>query len=113
MARPLRILFLLLFTPAALSAVAGWYGPDYTNPRLAGGEAYDPAAFSAAHRTLRLGTMLRVAYGGKAVTVKVNDRGPYVKGRDLMLSQAAAAALGIPGVGTVTVQILPGYGARA
>ena len=57
--------------------------------------------------------MLRVAYGGKAVTVKVNDRGPYVKGRDLMLSQAAAAALGIPGVGTVTVQILPGYGEPA
>lgn len=96
------------------TAVAGWYGPDYANDRLAGGEAYDPAAFSAAHRTLRLGTMLRVAYGGKAVTVKVNDRGPYVKGRDLMLSQAAAAALGIPGVGTVTVQILPAYGgARA
>jgi rare lipoprotein A (peptidoglycan hydrolase) len=47
------------------------------------------------------------------VTVKVNDRGPYVKGRDLMLSQAAAAALGIPGTGRVTVQILPGYGARA
>ncbi|MGE0026207.1 MAG: RlpA-like double-psi beta-barrel domain-containing protein [Thermoleophilia bacterium] len=95
------------------TAVAGWYGPGYTNDRLAGGEPYDPAAFSAAHRTLRLGTMLRVAYGGKAVTVKVNDRGPYVKGRDLMLSQAAAAALGIPGVGTVTVQILPGYGAPA
>ena len=95
------------------TAVAGWYGPGYTDDRLAGGEAYDPTAFSAAHRTLRLGTMLRVAYGGKAVTVKVNDRGPYVKGRDLMLSQAAAAALGIPGIGTVTVQILPGYGARA
>ncbi|HET6689527.1 MAG TPA: septal ring lytic transglycosylase RlpA family protein [Miltoncostaeaceae bacterium] len=95
------------------TTVAGWYGHDYANPRLAGGEAYDPTAFSAAHRTLRLGTMLRVAYGGRAVTVRVNDRGPYVKGRDLMLSQAAAAALGLPGVGTVTVQILPGYGARA
>jgi len=95
------------------TAVAGWYGPDFASDRLAGGEAYDPTAFSAAHRTLPLGTMLRVAYGGKAVTVKVNDRGPYVKGRDLMLSQAAAAALGIPGVGTVTVWILPGYGARA
>jgi hypothetical protein len=97
----------------SFTAVAGWYGADFTSERLAGGEAYDPTAFSAAHRTLRLGTMLRVAYGGKAVTVKVNDRGPYVKGRDLTLSQAAAAALGIPGVGTVTVWILPGYGARA
>ena len=44
---------------------------------------------------------------------KRQGRGPYVKGRDLMLSQAAAAALDIPGVGTVTVWILPGYGARA
>ena len=95
------------------TAVAGWYGPGFTSPRLAGGEPYDPTAYSAAHRTLRLGTMLRVAYGGKAVTVKVNDRGPYVKGRDLMLSQAAAAALGLPGSGTVTVQILPSYVARA
>ncbi len=95
------------------TAVASWYGANFASDRLAGGEAYDPAAFSAAHRTLRLGTMLRVAYGGKVVTVKVNDRGPYARGRDLMLSQAAAAALGLPGVGTVTVQILPAYGARA
>ncbi|MGD9572761.1 MAG: RlpA-like double-psi beta-barrel domain-containing protein [Thermoleophilia bacterium] len=95
------------------TAVAGWYGPGFTRARMASGEPYDPAAFSAASRTLRLGTMLRVAYGGHAVTVRVNDRGPYVKGRDLDLSQAAAAALGLPGVGTVTVQILPGYAQRA
>ena len=95
------------------TAVAGWYGPGFERDRMASGEPYDPAAFSAAHRTLRLGTMLRVAYGGRAVTVRVNDRGPYVRGRDLDLSQAAAAALGLPGTGTVTVQILPGYSARA
>ena len=100
-------------TPATLPtfhAVASWYGPGFTSAHLAGGEPYDPNAFSAASRTLRLGTMLRVAYGGKVVTVRVNDRGPYVRGRDLNLSEAAAAALGLPGgIGTVTVQILPGY----
>ncbi len=53
--------------------------------------------------------MLRVAYGGRVVTVRVNDRGPYVRGRDLNLSQAAAAALALPGIGRVTVQVLPGY----
>ncbi len=91
------------------TAVASWYGPGFTRARMAGGEPYDPNAFSAASRTLRLGTLLRIAYGGRVVTVRVNDRGPYVRGRDLELSQAAAAALGLPGVGTVTVQILPGY----
>ena len=91
------------------TAVAGWYGPGFTRERMAGGEPYDATAFSAASRTLRLGTLLRVAYGGRAVTVRVNDRGPYVRERDLDLSEAAAAALRLPGVATVTVQILPGY----
>lgn len=100
-------------TLPTFTAVAQWYGPGFTSPHLASGEPYDPAAYSAASRTLRLGTMLRVAYGGKAVTVRVNDRGPYVRGRDLNLSQAAAAALGLPGIGTVTVQILPGYDASS
>ena len=91
------------------TAVASWYGPGFTRARMASGEPYDPNAYSAASRTLRLGTLLRIGYGGRVVTVRVNDRGPYVRGRDLELSQAAAAALGLPGIGTVTAQILPGY----
>ncbi len=102
----------VLTTLPTFTAVASWYGPGYTNPHLASGEPYDPNAYSAASRTLRLGTMLRVAYGGRAVTVRINDRGPYVHGRDLNLSQAAAAALRLPGIGTVTAQILPGYGSE-
>ena len=90
-------------------AVAAWYGPGFDRVRLASGETYDPAALSAASRTMRLGTLLRISYGARAVTVRVNDRGPYIRGRDLDLSQAAAAALGLPGVATVTVQVLPGY----
>lgn len=100
-------------TLPTFTAIASWYGPGFTSDRLAGGEPYDPNAFSAASRTLRLGTLLRIAYGGRAVTVRVNDRGPYVRGRDLNLSQAAAAALALPGIGRVTVQVLPGYGAPA
>ncbi len=95
------------------TAVASWYGPGFTRARLASGEPYDPAAYSTASRTLRLGTLLRIAYGGRVVTVRVNDRGPYVRGRDLELSQAAAAALGLPGVGLVTAQILPTYSGPA
>jgi len=95
------------------TAVASWYGPGFTRARMASGEPYDPNAYSAASRTLRLGTLLRIGYGGRVVTVRVNDRGPYVRGRDLDLSQAAAAALGLPGIGTVTVQILPSYSGPA
>lgn len=98
-------------TLPTFTAVASWYGPGFTRERMASGEPYDPNAFSTASRTLRLGTLLRIGYGGRVVTVRVNDRGPYVRGRDLELSQAAAAALGLPGIGTVTVQILPGWSA--
>ncbi len=96
-------------TLPTFTAVASWYGPGFTRARMADGEPYDPNAYSAASRTLRLGTLLRIVYGGRVVTVRVNDRGPYVRGRDLELSQAAAAGLGLPGIGTVTVQILPTY----
>jgi hypothetical protein len=95
------------------TAVAGWYGRDARRVRTASGEPYDPTALSAASRTLRFGTMLRIGYGGRVVTVRVNDRGPYVRSRDLDLSEAAAAILGLPGVGTVTVQILPEPGTPA
>lgn len=95
------------------TAVASWYGQGSTRERMANGDPYDPNAYSTASRTLRLGTMLRIGYGGRVVTVQVTDRGPYIRGRDLELSQAAAAALGLPGIGTVTAQILPAYSAPA
>lgn len=88
-------------------AVASWYGPGFERARTASGEPFDPRAFSAASRTLPFGTLLRVGYGGRSVIVRVNDRGPFVPGRDLDLSQAAAAELGMPGVATVSVEILP------
>lgn len=91
-------------------AVASWYGPGFERARTASGEPFDPRALSAASRTLPFGTLLRVGYGGRSVIVRVNDRGPFVPGRDLDLSQAAAAELRMPGVATVSVEILPRLG---
>ena len=85
--------------------VAGWYSGRRTT---ASGEPYDAHAMAAASRTLPFGTLLRLGYAGRSVLVRVNDRGPYVTGRDLDLTPAAATALGMAAPGRVTVQILQG-----
>ncbi|HEV8045854.1 MAG TPA: septal ring lytic transglycosylase RlpA family protein, partial [Rubrobacter sp.] len=64
-----------------------------------------PAGFTAAHKTLPFGTQLRVGYGGNSTVVTVNDRGPYVDGRDVDLSQAAAEMIGLTGPGVAPVQV--------
>jgi rare lipoprotein A len=71
----------------------------------ASGEPFDPQGYTAAHRTLPLGTRLLVSYGGKSVRVTVNDRGPHVAGYDLDLSLAAARKIGLTGPGTAPVQV--------
>lgn len=87
--------------------VASWYGPGFERKDTANGEPFDPSALTAAHRTLPFGTWLRVGLAGRLVTVRVNDRGPYVEGRDLDLSQAAAESLGLGGVAAVSVEVIP------
>ena len=82
----------------------GWYSP--TARFTASGEAFDPSALSAAHRTLPFGTLLRLTDGDREVLVRVNDRGPFVPGRDLDLSPAAAGALGLRRVSTVRAQVV-------
>lgn len=82
--------------PAAAKSQCGtasWYA---LHSRTASGERMNPAAMTAAHRSLPFGTRIRVTNqrNGKAVTVRINDRGPFVRGRILDLSKAAAAALG-------------------
>lgn len=89
---------------ARFTARVGWYAP--TVRFTASGEAFDPAAMSAAHRTLPFGTLLRLDHAGTEVVVRVNDRGPFVPGRDLDLSPAAAAALGLRRVTTVHAQVI-------
>lgn len=75
---------------------ASWYGKPFHGRLTANGERYDMYRFSAAHKTLKLGTYLEVTnlMNGKKVIVKVNDRGPYIHGRSLDLSYAAAKELG-------------------
>jgi rare lipoprotein A len=89
------------------TVAASWYGREScANPRncrTANGERYTGNDFTAAHRTLPFGTKLRVSYRGKSVVVRVNDRGPFVRGRSLDLSKAAAQRIGMiqAGVGKV------------
>lgn len=84
------------FSPTqSFTGVASWYGKGFHGRRTANGEIYNMYRYTAAHKKLPLGTILRVKNlaNGKSVYVRVNDRGPYIKGRDLDLSLKAAQAL--------------------
>ncbi len=87
--------------------VASWYGKEFHGKLAANGEVFDMTAYTAAHRKLPLGSLVRVVNltNGKSVQVRINDRGPYVAGRMLDLSQAAARELDMLEVGTAAVQI--------
>lgn len=87
------------------SGTASYYSVDYKG-RVASGAAYDPAKFTAAHKTLPFGTRVRVTCPktGRSVTVTINDRGPYSPGRVLDLSYAAAQALHMIGSGLAKVE---------
>ena len=87
------------------SGAASWYGPGFHGKRTANGETFNTNALTAAHKTLPFGTQLRVTNErtGKSVVVRINDRGPYAHGRVIDLSKAAAEAVGISGVGKVTL----------
>lgn len=82
--------------------VASWYGPE-SGKYTANGERFNYHAMTAAHRTLPFGTMLDVCRGDRCVTVRINDRGPFIEGRSLDLSLGAAKAIGLLGVGKVKV----------
>ncbi|GAB6097786.1 hypothetical protein JCM14469_40400 [Desulfatiferula olefinivorans] len=87
--------------------IASWYGPTFHGKKTANGEIYDMHAMTAAHTTLPLGTRVRVRNlaNDKEVTVRINDRGPFVHGRIIDLSKAAAQALDLIGHGTGKVQV--------
>ena len=91
------------------SGTASWYGggDGFAGKPTASGEIFDPSQLTAAHRTLPLGTWLEVEDLGnhRKVIVKVNDRGPFIRGRILDLSKAAAERLGMLGTGTAEVRI--------
>ncbi|MCA9801113.1 MAG: hypothetical protein KC777_03965 [Cyanobacteria bacterium HKST-UBA02] len=71
----------------------------------ANGERFRPDGLTAAHKSLPFGTVLTVMYQGREVQVRINDRGPYIRGRDLDLSRGAARVLGFDGVHPITYRI--------
>ncbi len=88
--------------------LASFYGRKFHGRRTASGERFDMHALTAAHRDLPFGTKLRVRNlrNGKEVVVRVNDRGPFKKGRIIDVSRAAAEALGMLGRGIEKVELL-------
>jgi rare lipoprotein A len=95
------------------TGIASWYGPTFYGHRTANGEMYDGTEMTAAHRTLPMPVNVRVTNldNGRSVVVRVNDRGPYAKGRIIDLSEAAARALDVVRMGTARVRVT--YLARA
>jgi rare lipoprotein A len=93
--------------PTVETGVASWYGVRHHGKRTASGELYDQKKFTAAHRTLPWGSVVRVTNlaNGKSVEVRINDRGPFGKGRIIDLSRAAAKVLDMLRTGTAQVKI--------
>jgi rare lipoprotein A len=89
---------------------ASWYGKDFHGRKTASGAVYDMYQLTAAHKTLPLGTTVMVTHlnNGRSVMVAINDRGPFVRGRIIDLSYAAAQALGMAeeGVAKVRVEVI-------
>jgi rare lipoprotein A len=92
------------------TGIASWYGAPYHNRRGSNGEIYDMNAMTAAHRTLPLGSIVRVTNleSGKSAVVRITDRGPFIEGRIIDLSQAAAKQIGLvqKGTGKIRVEVL-------
>jgi rare lipoprotein A len=87
--------------------LASWYGPGFHGKKTANGETYNMHAMTAAHKILPLGSIVRVLNreNGRALVLRVNDRGPFVDDRVIDLSRAAAEKLGVIGKGTAAVRI--------
>jgi rare lipoprotein A len=119
--RTLLAALIVCLSTIAQAATASWYGSE-SGSQTASGARFNPSAMTAAHRTLPFGTMVRVCRRG-CVVVRINDRGPFVcrmrgkiivsltcRGgrflRDYDLSRGAARAIGLPGVGEVSAEIV-------
>ncbi|EGJ34779.1 rare lipoprotein A [Moorena producens 3L] len=94
----------------SVRGIASWYGSGFHGRRTASGERFNQYALTAAHRTLRFGTRVKVTNlrNGRSVIVRINDRGPYVRGRIIDLSRGAARIIGLvrSGTGSVRIEIL-------
>ncbi|MBA2252014.1 MAG: septal ring lytic transglycosylase RlpA family protein, partial [Nitrospirales bacterium] len=87
--------------------MASWYGPGFDGRRTASGERFDMRQLTAAHRTLPFGSIVQVRSlsNDRRIIVRINDRGPFARGRVLDLSQGAASQLGMIGQGTHQVEL--------
>lgn len=88
------------------TGIASWYGPRFQGRRTANGERFDQNGMTAAHRTFRFGTFVVVTRpNGRSVKVRINDRGPFIKGRIIDVSRAAAVELGMKKTGLAKVTV--------
>lgn len=89
------------------TGLASWYGPDFHGKKTSSQEIYNMYDLTAAHKSLPFGTYVMVTNleNGKSVQVRINDRGPFVRGRIIDLSYAAARVLGMVGQGVIRVRI--------
>lgn len=89
------------------TGIASWYGPDFHQKKTSNGEVYNMYALTAAHKTLPMNTMVKVDNldNGKSTIVRINDRGPFVEGRIIDLSNAAAHEIAMVGRGTANVKL--------
>lgn len=92
---------------ASAQGRASWYGSAHHGRKTANGERFNMNAMTAAHKTLPFGTKVRVTNvrNGRSVVVRINDRGPYVHGRVIDVSKAAAGRLGLIASGTAPVRL--------
>lgn len=106
-------LFSLFFPLAAEEGIASWYGGKFQGRKTASGEIFDTNKFTAAHKTLPFGTLVRVTNleNRKTTVVRITDRGPFVEGRVIDLSHAAAVELDMmkTGLARVRVEIIGRY----
>jgi rare lipoprotein A len=88
--------------------LASWYGEPFHGRTTASGEVFDMEALTAAHRTLPFGTVVEVLNldNGRSITVRINDRGPFVSGRIIDLSRRAAGEIDMIGAGVVRVRVI-------
>ena len=109
-ARPpgaVSLIYPIAVAPRAETGIASWYGLDFQGNRTANGEAYDMNGLTAAHRLLPMGTRVKVTnlLNLKSVTVRINDRGPAIRGRLIDISKGAARMIGLLGAGIAPVQL--------
>ena len=102
-------IFFFTNVATAKTAVVSWYGNHWAGRKTANGERFNPHKLTAASKTLPMGTRVLLTHGSHHVVVRINDRGPYIRGRSLDISEHAAKILKIRdrGVCRVNMKILP------